>query len=117
MWNELHFVTRHSTFVIYSLAFKLPLNFFHLVNFEQVAFLDVVESGQLDAAFITLANLLGIVLLATKRIDGIVADNRAVANDPGAAVALDHTAQYATTGNRAHAANFEYLLNEHTTLF
>src|SRR3954468_24436424 len=31
------------------LAVELPLNFFHLVNFEQVTFLDVVESGQLDA--------------------------------------------------------------------
>src|SRR5215212_8086915 len=50
------------------LAVKLPLNFFHLVNFEQVTFLDVVESGQLDAAFITFANLLGIILLAAERI-------------------------------------------------
>jgi hypothetical protein len=38
-----HFVIRH--FVILCLAIKLAINFFDLINLEQIAFLDVVEAG------------------------------------------------------------------------
>ena len=69
------------------------MNFFDLVNLEQVAFLDVVEAGQLDAALEAFADFLGIVLFAAQRIERVVADDRAVADDAGPAVPLDDAAR------------------------
>ena len=55
-------------------------DFLDLVRLQQVAFLDVVISGQLHTAFQALADLAGVVLLALQRFEGVVADNAAVAD-------------------------------------
>ena len=44
-------------------------DFLDLIGLENVAFLEVVESGQLDAALQAFADFAGVVLLALQRFD------------------------------------------------
>src|SRR5436309_4034610 len=96
---------------------KLAVDLFHLVDLKQVAFLNVVEPGELDAALIAFTHLLGIILFAAQRLKRIIADDRAVADNPGTATALDHATQHTATSYCSHAADLEHLLYKHATLF
>ena len=49
--------------------FKPAVDFFDLVDLEHVAFLDVVEAGQLDAALVAFADFLGVVLFTPQRVE------------------------------------------------
>ena len=51
-----------------------------LVGFEDVAFLQIVEAAELDAAFQAFADFAGVVLLALQRLQRIVADDPTVAD-------------------------------------
>src|SRR6478736_4802787 len=74
----------------------------HLEGLDDVAFLDVLEVAQHQAALEALADLGGVVLLALQRGEvEVVGHHAAVADDPDLGVAADQAAGDHTTGDVA----------------
>src|SRR4029453_17697865 len=70
-------------------AVWLPRDLHHLVVLDHVAFLDVVEVLQPDAALVAGRHGPDVVLEAAQRLDATVVDDHAVADQPGLGAA-DH---------------------------
>jgi hypothetical protein len=72
-----------------SRAYELRGNVLESVGFDDVAFLEVLELGDLDAAFVALGDFANVVLETAQALDLAVEDDRRVADDARLRVARD----------------------------
>src|SRR4029077_12917974 len=84
-------------------ALDLP----RLVDLEHVAFLEVVEALEQDAALEALLDLADVVLEALQLGDPRLVDDRAVAHDADVGVAPHRAARDVRAGDRAETGNAE----------
>src|SRR5262249_50248015 len=78
-------------------------------RFDHVAFLYVIEVGDVDAAFHAVAHLAGVVFEALERADLAFVDLYAVAHQPDLGLALDHAIEHVAAGNRSGLGHAEGL--------
>src|ERR671911_1989530 len=88
-------------------SLQLPGDLSDLVRLDDVAFLDVVEVLDPDAALEALGHLAHVILEALERPDTAVIDDDAVADDARPPVPNDRAADHVTTGDHADAGNPE----------
>ena len=95
--------------MVFWLAFTLPLQsiavLLHLEALKDVAFLDVLELGQGDAALKARGNLLGVILETLQAGDRILADDDAVTDQTQLGVAGDPCRRYAAACDGADAGD------------
>src|SRR5699024_9377066 len=76
---------------------------FHLEDFEDVAFLDVGELLEGDAALVVLGDLLDVVFKPPERVDLVLGDDDAVPDDPDLPVTGDFAREDIAAGDGADA--------------
>src|SRR5262245_22130715 len=90
-------------------GFERARHFFRAVALDDVADLDVVVVLDADAALESFANFADVVLEALEGRNGAVERFDAVANDPHAALPIDHTTADCAARDRSDTRDLEYL--------